>query len=60
MINPTMKTFAKKMKGFNTILLLQLRVLLEKYGKLNCTMNLALACTITYIQEGDEKALYLL
>ena len=42
MINPTMKAFAAKLRGFSTMLLLQLWVPLEEHLKLNCTMNLAL------------------
>ena len=50
MINPTMKTSGAKLKRFSTILSIQLRVLLEKHHKLNCTMNLAL----NYLNLGDE------
>ena len=51
MINPTIKASATKFntKGFNTMLLLQLLVLLEEHHKLNCTMNLAL----NYLNSGD-------
>ena len=42
MIKPTVKASATKLKEFNTMLLLQLLVLLEEHQKLNCTMNLAL------------------
>ena len=48
-INPTIKASATKLKGFNTMLLLQLLVLLEEHHKLNCTMNLAL----NYLNSGD-------
>ena len=49
MINPTMKASATKLKGFNTMLLLQLLLLLEEHPKLNCTMNFAL----NHLDSGD-------
>ena len=49
MINPTIKASAAKLKGFSTMLLLQLRVLLEEH-KLNQTMNLAL----NHLNLGDQ------
>ena len=49
MINPTMKASATKLKGFNTMLLLQLLVLLQEHRKLNCTMKLAL----NHLNSGD-------
>ena len=49
MINPIMKASATKLKGFNTMLLLQSLVLLEKHHKLNCIMNLA----VNHVNSGD-------
>ena len=47
--HPTMKAFATKLEEFNTMLFLQLLVLLEEHHKLNCTMNSAL----NHINSGD-------
>ena len=50
MISPTIKASAAKLKGFSTMLLLQLRVLLEEHHKLNQTMNLA----FNHLNLGDQ------
>ena len=50
MINPTIKASQTKLEGFNTMLLMQLLVLLEEHHKLNCSMNLAL----NHLNSGDQ------
>ena len=47
---PGNESSATKLKGFNTILLLQVLVLLQEHHQLNCTMNLAL----NHLNAGDR------